>query len=168
MADLVWIRLYSLPQEFWDKEMLNGIENTLGSFVKILEVKKVGQYASYTWICVYMNIARVLLDLITISCQDTYWTQTLYYDHIPFQWKKCHKHGHLFRYFPLNAESSTNRLKEQNDEEGFTKIPSKRKTWDNKKATTRLIGPRKMNGRKRGKLEARGDGKLGRNKSTNF
>jgi hypothetical protein len=32
---LVWIHLYSLPQDFWDEETLEGIGNTLDSFVKI-------------------------------------------------------------------------------------------------------------------------------------
>jgi cell fate regulator YaaT (PSP1 superfamily) len=44
----------------------------------------------------------------------------------------------LFRYFPLNVESSTKNSKEQKDEKGFTKIPSKRKTREKKKVAKRL------------------------------
>jgi hypothetical protein len=36
--------MYSLPQDLWEKEILEGIGNTLGSFVKILEVTKLGIY----------------------------------------------------------------------------------------------------------------------------
>jgi hypothetical protein len=34
---LVWIHLYSLPQEFWLEEILVGIGNTLGLYVKSSE-----------------------------------------------------------------------------------------------------------------------------------
>jgi hypothetical protein len=34
-ASLVWIRLYSLPHEYWNLKILEGIGNTLGSFVHI-------------------------------------------------------------------------------------------------------------------------------------
>jgi hypothetical protein len=30
----VWIRLYSLLQEFWLEEILAGIDNTIGLYVK--------------------------------------------------------------------------------------------------------------------------------------
>jgi hypothetical protein len=56
----VWIRMYSLPREFWEPEILEGIGNTLGSFVKISEVTKMTRYISYARICVYMNVANAL------------------------------------------------------------------------------------------------------------
>jgi hypothetical protein len=43
----VWIRLYSLPQEYWDKDILTGLGNTLGKFIKILEATKQGKYIAY-------------------------------------------------------------------------------------------------------------------------
>jgi hypothetical protein len=36
----VWIFLYSLPQEFWLEEILLGIGNTLGKYVKYYEATK--------------------------------------------------------------------------------------------------------------------------------
>jgi hypothetical protein len=36
----VWIRLYSLPQKFWLKEVLAGIGNTIGLYVKSSEATK--------------------------------------------------------------------------------------------------------------------------------
>ena len=34
----VWIRLYSLPQEFWNEGVFSRIGNTLGSYVKTTEI----------------------------------------------------------------------------------------------------------------------------------
>jgi hypothetical protein len=56
----VWIRLYSLPQEFWLEEVLAGIGNTIGVYVKSSEATKQRRYTSYVCICVYLNIAKPL------------------------------------------------------------------------------------------------------------
>jgi hypothetical protein len=43
----VWIRLYSLPQEFWLEEVLAGIDNTIDIYVKSFEATKQRCYTSY-------------------------------------------------------------------------------------------------------------------------
>jgi hypothetical protein len=52
--------MYSLPREFWEPDTLEGIDNTLGSFVKISKATKSARYISYARICVYMNVAGAL------------------------------------------------------------------------------------------------------------
>jgi hypothetical protein len=99
----VWIRLYSLPQEFWLEEVLAGIGNTIGVYVKSSEATKQRRYTSYARICVYLNIAKPLPGSIVLEYQDEDWIQTIDYEHIPFRCRKCHEHGHLFRECPLNA-----------------------------------------------------------------
>jgi hypothetical protein len=81
----VWICLYSLPQEFWLEEILTGIGNTLGRYVKYSEATKQRKYTSYARICVYMNISKSLPGSVTIEYQDEEWTQTIDYEHIPFR-----------------------------------------------------------------------------------
>jgi hypothetical protein len=44
---LVWIKLYSLPQEFWLEEILMGIGNKVGRYVKSSEATKQIKYTSY-------------------------------------------------------------------------------------------------------------------------
>ena len=43
----IWIRLYSLPTEYWDEETLQVIGNGLGEYVKIAEETKLQRYTSY-------------------------------------------------------------------------------------------------------------------------
>jgi hypothetical protein len=38
----VWILLYSLPHEYWHPEILEGLGNTLGSFVHIADTTHQG------------------------------------------------------------------------------------------------------------------------------
>jgi hypothetical protein len=99
----VWIRLYSLPQEFWLEEILMGIGNMVGQYVKTSEATRLRKYTSYARICIYMDISKALPGSITLEYQDDDWSQTIDYEHIPFRCRKCHEHGHLFRDCPLNA-----------------------------------------------------------------
>lgn len=103
----VWVRLFGLPDEFWDPEILEGIGNTIGSFVKIAEATKRGKYNAYARICVYMNLANPLPENIEIEYHDEIWNQPIDYEHIPFRCRICHEYGHLYRQCPLKKEEET-------------------------------------------------------------
>ena len=66
----VWIRLYSLPQEYWEELTLQEIGNHLGSFIKITEETKDNRYTAYARICVYMHLAKALLDSVSLCHND--------------------------------------------------------------------------------------------------
>ena len=74
---LVWIKLYSLPREFWDEETLAGTGKILGSFVKTLKVTRMGRYTTHARICV-----NALPKSICINFEDSKWVKTLDYKHI--------------------------------------------------------------------------------------
>jgi len=63
--------------DFSDAEILEGIGNTIGSFVKIVETKKKGRYTSCARICVYMNIPDPILDTVELEYHEEVWKQTL-------------------------------------------------------------------------------------------
>lgn len=73
LAAPIWVRLFGLPVEFWDPEILEGIGNTIGDFVKIAEATKRGKYTSYARLCVYMNIAEPLPEFIELEYHDEVW-----------------------------------------------------------------------------------------------
>ena len=54
----VWIRLYSLPCEFWRPKILTDIGNVIGSFVKVAEQTKRMRFVSFTRICIYLDISK--------------------------------------------------------------------------------------------------------------
>jgi hypothetical protein len=123
----VWIRLYSLPQEFWLEEVLAGIGNTIGIYVKSSEATKQRRYTSYARICVYLNIAKPLPGSIILEYHDEDWTQTIDYEHIPFRCRKCHEHGHLFRECPLNVAHKEGNPEGGKDKDGFAQPAGKRR-----------------------------------------
>jgi hypothetical protein len=131
----VWIRLYSLPQEFWLEEVLAGIGNTIGVYVKSSEAMKQRRYTSYVHICVHQNISKPLPRSITLEYHDEDWMQTIDYEHISFWCRKCHEHGHLFRDFPLNAANKYGKPDADKDKDGFAQVPGKRKQGGRKKIT---------------------------------
>jgi hypothetical protein len=63
----VWLRLYSLPQEFSLEETLAGIGNTIGIDVKASKATKQLRYIAYARICVYLNISKPLPGAITLD-----------------------------------------------------------------------------------------------------
>jgi hypothetical protein len=114
-----------LPQEFWLEEILMGIGNTVGRYVKSSKATKQRKYTSYARICVYMDISKALPGSVTLEYQDEDWNQTIDYEHIPFHCRKCHEHGHLFRDFPLNAHAP--KAGENKQKDGFTTVTGRKR-----------------------------------------
>jgi len=48
-------------------ETLESIGNTIGLFIKKIEITKDSKYTSYTQIYVYMNVAGALLNAVIIA-----------------------------------------------------------------------------------------------------
>lgn len=70
---LVWIRLYSLPLDYWLPESLKAIGNKLGHFIKISNATLRGKYTSFAWICVEMELLGALLVAIILEVYDKEW-----------------------------------------------------------------------------------------------
>eukprot|EP00253_Pinus_taeda_P025496 PITA_25496 len=85
---LVWVRLYSLPLDYWQIKSLSAIGNKLGRFVKASEATKRGKYTSFARVCVEMDLSGALPDEVILEVFDEEWVQTLYYEHIPFRCRR--------------------------------------------------------------------------------
>lgn len=123
----VWIRMYSLPVEYWRDETLEWIGNKLGTFIKIATETKTRKFTSYARICVQMHLTKTLAASVSLFHDDYEWKQPIDYEHIPFRCRKCHKHGHLFRDCPLNGQPKSPPTENPTDPEGFTKITNRRR-----------------------------------------
>lgn len=101
LAALVWVRLYALPIEYWQEDILAGIGNTIGKYIKASEITKSKRYTAYSKIYIYMSVSKPLLKSIVISLHDEDITQPINYEHIPFHFIMCYGHDHLYKDFPL-------------------------------------------------------------------
>lgn len=137
----VWIRLYSLPLEYWDEDSLQEIGKGLGEFIKIAEETKLRRYTSYARIYVYMHLDKALPNAVSIYHDDFEWIQPLDYEHVPFRCPRCHAHGHLFRDCPLNAQAQNKEADVNPEADGFTKVPTRRQHSKKPSATGKKSTP---------------------------
>lgn len=124
---LVWIRLYSLPLDYWDEASLQYIANGLGEFVKIAEETKLKRYMSYSWICIYMHLNNTRLDAVSLFHDNFEWIQSIHYEHVLLCSRKCHAPGHLFWDFPSNLKTSVPPPSIKSDSDDFTKVSHHKK-----------------------------------------
>eukprot|EP00253_Pinus_taeda_P013184 PITA_13184 len=123
----VWVRLYSLPLDYWQQESFSAIGNKLGHFVKASEATRKGKYTSFARICVEMDLSRALPDEVILEVLDEEWVQIVDYEHIPFRCSKCHEYGHLFRDFPLSKIGNISKTNTMKDSKSFHKVVQKGK-----------------------------------------
>jgi len=123
----VWIRLYSLPWEYWEESSLQEIGNALGEFIKVAEDTKFCRYTSYTRICIYMDLKQALPDTVSLLHEEVEWIQLIDYEHVLFRCRKCHNLGHLFRDCPLNKKMPTSTNANNQAPDGFTKVVNRRR-----------------------------------------
>ena len=120
----VWIRLYSLPSEYWDSEILEDLGNCLGKFIKISEQTKIQRYTAYACIHAYMDLSKKLLEDIRMIWDDEDWLEKLDYEQIPFQCRRFHEYGHLFKEFPMNDTKKKPGKEDDLVDPCFTKVAS--------------------------------------------
>lgn len=113
LAAMVWVRLFGLPMDFWDLEILEGIGNLIWSFVKIVETTKKERYTLYARICVYMNITNPIPDKMELKYHEEVWQQTLNYEHKLFRCRRCYEYGHLVKECPITMEEDEKKSKQQ-------------------------------------------------------
>lgn len=84
----MWVRLYSLPLDYWKTDSLAAIGNKLGCYVKAFKATRRGKYTSFSRICVEMDLSGVLPDEVILEFFDEEWVQMVEYEHIPFRCRR--------------------------------------------------------------------------------
>lgn len=102
----VWLRLYSLPVDYWNERILEAIGNKLGVFIKTSDLTSQGKYTVYARICVYMDVSGPLPGYIALIHKGIQLNQSIDYENIPFRCRKCRQHRHLSHGCPLNQPPS--------------------------------------------------------------
>ena len=74
-----------------------------------------------------MDMTKEIPEAIQMICEDEEWVQTLDYDQIPFRCKRCHGYDHLFRDCPMNHPKNATRKEEENKDQGFTRVSSRKR-----------------------------------------
>jgi hypothetical protein len=80
----VWLRLYSLPLDYWLSSTFEAIGNKLGKYVKTSDATLKGKYTSYARICIEMDVSGALPEAISLEFRDEEWIQSIDYEKICF------------------------------------------------------------------------------------
>lgn len=59
---LLWVRLPSLPPEFWNPKSLEAIDNAIGEFVCISDVTWANASTTFARLCIYVDLSKGLSD----------------------------------------------------------------------------------------------------------
>lgn len=80
----VRIRLHNLPFPFWHHQVLEGIGNSLGRFLKMDRERMDKCIFTFAHMCMEIDLSKGLLDHIHLSHQDFKWTQWLDFENATF------------------------------------------------------------------------------------
>ena len=135
----IWVRLYSLPLDYWQIESLTAIGNKLGRYTfSPSEATRRGKYTSFARICVEMDLSGALPDEVIFEVFDEEWVQTVDYEHIPFRCRRCHEHGHLLRDCPLSKSKNKIKTNIMKDTDSFHKVVHKGKSGKKGQSNTNM------------------------------
>jgi len=124
----IWVRLYSLPLDYWQPESLAAIGNKIGKFIKASEASRRGRCSQFLQYIVKMDLLGALPDEVILEFFDEEWVQMVDYEHILFRCHRCHEHGHLLRDCPLGKIENKRKPNTMKDLEGFHKVVHKGKS----------------------------------------
>jgi hypothetical protein len=104
----VWVRLPSLPLQFWSLDYFKAIRNFLGDFLEADLSFEETKQRKIARILVNLNVREGLGEEIDLSWGSFTHTQLLDYENVPFRCRRCHQYGHLVAncHLPLRTKGS--------------------------------------------------------------
>jgi len=63
----VWVWLHNLPLHFWDQQVLAGISNSIGRYIKIDTQRLEESVFTFARICVEVDLSKGLPDCILLK-----------------------------------------------------------------------------------------------------
>eukprot|EP00253_Pinus_taeda_P017483 PITA_17483 len=81
----VWVRLFNLPLHFWSEQVLEGIGNSIGKYIKA-DLERIDERLyTFARICVEVDLSKGLPDNIRLIYKQQNWLQTLDYENTAFR-----------------------------------------------------------------------------------
>lgn len=91
----MWVRLHNLPLHFWHHNVLAGIGNYLGKFLKVDANRVSKGFFMFARICVELDLSKGLPDRILLFHNNQWWSQPLDYDNTTLCCCTCLQTGYL-------------------------------------------------------------------------
>ena len=94
----LWVMLPHLPFPLWNKNVLEGIANSIGWFVAIETNFLLDFDKRVARVLVEMDVSLGLPADVEVLCGECLFIQKLDYLRVPFRCSICHETGHLWRH----------------------------------------------------------------------
>lgn len=101
----IWVRLLGLPQ-YWSEDVFIRIGNRLGTYLDFNKSYVQTKNRALVFILVHLDMQDRLEEKIILGWSHYTLVQILDYEGVPFQCRRCHKVGHIFKECPLIKNSS--------------------------------------------------------------
>lgn len=98
---LVWVRLLSLPLEFWVKDVCKGISSSFVELLSLDPITMARRRLTFARICVGVMQGMDMPLSIEINSRLGKWVQPMEYESVPFAYFHCKKLGHTTKKCPL-------------------------------------------------------------------
>ncbi|XP_057793175.1 uncharacterized protein LOC131009784 [Salvia miltiorrhiza] len=101
----VWMRIYYLPVEYWTKEIISSIGNSVGVPIKVDGATADGDVGHFARVLVEVDLALPLPDSVHVDCPDQSFYVEIGFEQLPHFCTKCKITGHsLDNCFKKNVE----------------------------------------------------------------
>ncbi|XP_057842939.2 uncharacterized protein LOC131052042 [Cryptomeria japonica] len=99
----VWVRLPSLPLEFWVEDVFKGIASSFGELVSMDPITAFRRRFTFARICVGVMQGTNMPLSIEINSRLGKWVQPMEYESVPFACFHYKKLGHMAKEIPLQT-----------------------------------------------------------------
>jgi hypothetical protein len=100
----IWVRLPSLPMQYWNTHQFVAIGNILGSYLEADMSFEVTGLMKVAHILFLINLRKGLYQDLLIESTVGDFVQTLDYEGIPFRCHRCHVYGNSVENCPISIK----------------------------------------------------------------
>lgn len=115
----VWVRLHNLPIHLWNQQVLTGIGNTIGRYIKMDTQRIEERIFTFARICVEVDLSKCLPDQIQLKHRQRSWTQVIDYENTAFRCRTCRQIGHLQNMCPAAKKDNRRKKKTEKQTKGW-------------------------------------------------
>lgn len=101
----IWVRLPSLPLQYWSKAVFVRIGNVLGTYLDYDKTYVRSKNRALARILVHLDTREGLEEKITHKWRHYTRVHILDYKGVPFQCRRCHKVGYVYKECPMLMKS---------------------------------------------------------------
>jgi hypothetical protein len=125
----IWVRLPSLPMQYWNTHQFVAIGNIMGSYLEADISFEVTGLMKVAHILFLINLRKGLYQDLLIESIVGDFVQTLDYEGIPFRCHRCHVYGNSVENCPISIKG-----KDQMKTGTSSSISLPRKKWNHSRA----------------------------------